>query len=129
MKHNIDKYLSDINLSLITYKKVPNVHVLEQYDFEALDDENKIINGSIFYSFAQIDINFKAKNGINHLYSCVIKHSSINDCVIQNTHSILENGNQKVIDIITRENIPAQEYFNFKKLDKSNNKTKVLAMC
>ena len=59
----------------------------------------------------------------------LIKRSSINDCVIQNTHIILEDGNQEIIDIITRENIPAQEYFNFKKSNKSNDKTKVLAYC
>lgn len=128
MKNNIDKYLTDIDLNLITYKKIPNIHVLEQYDFEALDNDSEIVKGSIFFSFSQIDIRF-IKSGINHLYSCLIKHSSINDCVIQNTHSILEDGNQEVIDIITRENIPAQEYFDFKKLDKSNDKTKVLAIC
>lgn len=128
MRNNIDKYLSDIDLNLVTYKKVPNIHVLEQYDFEALDDDRKIVKGSIFFSFTQIDIRF-IKSDIKHLYSCIIKHSSINDCVIQNTHSVLNNNKEEVIGTMTRENIPTEEYFNFHTLDESNGKAKVLAIC
>ncbi len=128
MRNNINKYLTDIDLNLVTYKNVPNIHVLEQYDFEALDNNSEIVIGSILFSFSQIDISF-IKDGIKHLYSCMIKHSSITDCVIQNTHSILDDNEEKVIiKTITRENIPIEEYFNFQSLDK-NKETKVLVYC
>ena len=128
MKKNINKYLSDIGLNLLDYKIIPNKKFIEQLDFKATDMENETIFGSIFISLNKINIYYITKNGIKHLFSCLIKSSSINDCVIQNIHFIIKNGKQEIINKIIRENVPKEEYFNFYNLDKLKDKTKVLAM-
>lgn len=128
MQNNINKYLNDINLNLITYYNVPNTSTIAQYDFQALDSNNEIVIGSIFFSFKEIDIKYITKEGTKHLYSCMIKHSSINDHVINTTHSIIKGGAEKVIDAMTLENIPQQDFFNFNlSNDMIKQKTKVLA--
>ncbi len=128
-KNNINKYLNDINLKLVIYKKIPNEHVLEQYNFQAIDSNNETVNGSILVSFTQINITYVTQTGTSHLYSCLIKHSSINDCVIHNTHIIFNNDKEEVVDTMTRENIPPEEFFNFHNLNNSTNKRKALAIC
>lgn len=128
MQNNINKYLNDINLNLIAYYNVPNANAdtIEQYNFQASDSNNGIVMGSILFSFKEIDIKYITEKGINHLYSCRIKYSSIYDYVIHTTHSIINSGTEKIIDAMTLENIPPQDFFNFHLSNDINQKTKVL---
>lgn len=129
MKNNIDKYLSDIDLQLIIYNNIPNEQVLEQYNFQAIDSNNEIVNGSIFISFTNINITYTTKGGIKHLFSCSIRHSSINDCIVHNIHSIFNDNKEEIIDTMTRENVPSEDFFNLHDINKSKDKRKALAIC
>ncbi len=124
---NILKYLNDINLkNVFAFIELPkgNKRLINQYMFQATDENNEFVIGYINIFNNQIIINYKSKD-TEHLFSSKITLYTAYNYTVTTEHCIINSKNEKVlIDRKIGNNIEKKNIFSFiqkqKKLKKKN---------
>mgnify|MGYP004507696091 FL=1 len=124
---NILKYLNDINLkNVFAFIELPkgNKRLINQYMFQATDENNEFVTGYINIFNNQIIINYKSKD-TEHLFSSKITLYTAYNYTVTTEHCIINSKNEKVlIDRKIGNNIEKKNIFSFiqkqKKLKKKN---------
>lgn len=123
---NIIKYLNDINLKdIITFIKLPSKkeRIIEEYLFQAKNDDNEIITGNIYILNNEINISYSSKANTIHSFSSKIIFYTSNEYTVITKHSVINPENEEIIlDKKIGHNIDKRNIFSFK----GNKKNKVL---
>lgn len=128
---NIIKYLNDVNLKdIITFIKLPNQkeRILEEYLFQAKNDDNEIITGHIYILNNEINISYRSKTNTIHSFASKIIFYTSSEYIVITKHSVISPKNEEIVlDRKVGHNIDKRNIFSFKENKKNKkNKNKVL---
>lgn len=114
---NISKYLNDINLNIIfAIKKTlnQNFNYTEEYIFQAKNENNELVNGTISFNHNKVNIEYHTQNNQTHIFTSSITYYDEKNYVVNTVHILSKNNSQTLLESNYGENIPKKDIFKFK---------------
>ncbi len=122
---NIIKYLNDIQLQdIISLFIVTTKNGYYEYSFEAVDQNNEFVSGSVCVYSDKVNICYRANNGLYHQYSSkLIFYNQVDYDVITEYSTINSDEEKSIINRKIGKNIPKRNLFGFKENKINRQKT------
>lgn len=114
---NISNYLNDINLNIIfVIPKIfnKNANYTEEYIFQAKNENDELVNGTIGFNHNKVSIEYQTQNNQTHIFTSSITYYTEKDYVVNTIHLLSENNKQTLVESNYGENIPKKDIFKFK---------------